>query len=147
MSQHWMLSVVWSINMSVSTGELVAVVGTVGCGKSSLIAACLGEMLKQKGSVTVKVDTNIERGMHLFQSMPISKGYRPTFFWYFCFCYNGSSKWTFFAVCIITWSNETSTSGKVNWLSLRLFINTKPISNSSHTFIDLNTSMLLSNLT
>jgi len=61
--------------MNVSTGELVAVVGSVGCGKSSLIAACLGEMLKQKGSVTVKVDTNFEPGIHLFLIVPDSKGY------------------------------------------------------------------------
>ena len=36
-------------------GSLVAVVGSVGAGKSSLISAVLGEMEKLHGSVTVKV--------------------------------------------------------------------------------------------
>jgi ABC-type transport system involved in cytochrome bd biosynthesis fused ATPase/permease subunit len=34
---------------------LVAIVGPVGCGKSSLISALLGDMIKVKGSVNVKV--------------------------------------------------------------------------------------------
>ena len=37
------------------TGELIAVVGQVGSGKSSLMSAILGEMIRLKGSVTVKV--------------------------------------------------------------------------------------------
>ena len=44
-----------SINFSVKAGELVAVVGPVGSGKSSLISSLLGEMNKMKGVVTVKV--------------------------------------------------------------------------------------------
>ena len=44
-----------SINFSVKAGELVAVVGPVGSGKSSLISSLLGEMDKVKGVVTVKV--------------------------------------------------------------------------------------------
>lgn len=36
-------------------GSLVAVVGTVGSGKSSLLQALLGEMEKIKGTVTIKV--------------------------------------------------------------------------------------------
>ena len=35
--------------------ELVAVVGHVGCGKSSLMSALLGEMEKEKGYVGLKV--------------------------------------------------------------------------------------------
>ncbi len=36
-------------------GELVAVVGTVGAGKSSLIQALLGEMDKIHGQVSIQV--------------------------------------------------------------------------------------------
>ena len=44
-----------SINISVPSGRLIAVVGQVGCGKSSLISAILGEMQKQEGQVIVNV--------------------------------------------------------------------------------------------
>ncbi|GAB0095977.1 multidrug resistance-associated protein 1 [Sergentomyia squamirostris] len=40
-----------NINMEVSKGGLAAVVGPVGCGKSSLISALLGEMEKKQGKV------------------------------------------------------------------------------------------------
>ncbi|KAL8566369.1 hypothetical protein ACOMHN_049327 [Nucella lapillus] len=43
-----------NINVAVKKGSLVAVVGTVGCGKSSLLAACLGELKKLKGKVSIK---------------------------------------------------------------------------------------------
>ncbi|KAK6983295.1 Canalicular multispecific organic anion transporter 2 [Biomphalaria glabrata] len=43
-----------NINLKLKPGKLVAVVGTVGCGKSSLLSAILGEMNKTKGKVTVK---------------------------------------------------------------------------------------------
>ena len=36
-------------------GELVAVVGQVGCGKSSLIASLLSEMIREQGDVAIKV--------------------------------------------------------------------------------------------
>ncbi|XP_045104031.1 multidrug resistance-associated protein 1-like isoform X4 [Portunus trituberculatus] len=42
------------LNLTVQTGSLVAVVGTVGTGKSSLLSAILGEMEKQSGRVNVK---------------------------------------------------------------------------------------------
>ena len=41
--------VVFSINLEVGEGKLVAVVGAVGSGKSSLLSAILGEMHKIKG--------------------------------------------------------------------------------------------------
>ena len=43
------------LNLTVEKGSLVAVVGTVGTGKSSLCSAILGEMEKQSGRVNVKV--------------------------------------------------------------------------------------------
>lgn len=46
-----------NINLSVSEGILLAVVGAVGSGKSSLISALLGEMEKHSGNVNV--DGNI----------------------------------------------------------------------------------------
>ena len=44
-----------SINLNIKPGQLVAVVGQVGAGKSSLISALLGEMEKIDGRVMVKV--------------------------------------------------------------------------------------------
>ena len=45
----------FSIDLSVKPGELVAVVGPVGAGKSSLISALLGEMDKINGQVLMRV--------------------------------------------------------------------------------------------
>ncbi|KAJ3300226.1 Multidrug resistance-associated protein 1 [Borealophlyctis nickersoniae] len=43
-----------NISFSVSDSTLFAIVGSVGAGKSSVIAALLGEMYKSKGKVTVR---------------------------------------------------------------------------------------------
>ncbi|KAG9465092.1 hypothetical protein GDO78_018923, partial [Eleutherodactylus coqui] len=43
-----------SINLSIPHGSLVAVVGRVGCGKTSLLSALLGEMAKVEGKVSLK---------------------------------------------------------------------------------------------
>eukprot|EP00102_Acyrthosiphon_pisum_P020986 XP_016658196.1 PREDICTED: multidrug resistance-associated protein 1 isoform X2 [Acyrthosiphon pisum] len=43
-----------NINLRVSSGQLVAVVGTVGSGKSSLVSAFLGEMEKVSGRANTK---------------------------------------------------------------------------------------------
>ncbi|XP_006003002.2 multidrug resistance-associated protein 1 [Latimeria chalumnae] len=42
------------INLTIPEGALVAVVGHVGCGKSSLLSALLGELEKQEGYVAIK---------------------------------------------------------------------------------------------
>ncbi|XP_062618978.1 multidrug resistance-associated protein 1-like isoform X2 [Saccostrea cucullata] len=42
------------VNVEIPEGRLVAVVGQVGQGKSSLLSAILGEMTKIRGSVTIK---------------------------------------------------------------------------------------------
>ncbi len=42
-----------SINLKIHQGSLVALVGTVGSGKSSILAALLGEMSKTDGQVHV----------------------------------------------------------------------------------------------
>ena len=44
-----------SLDIQVPKGALVAVVGPVGCGKSSLLSALLGEMEKLEGKVYMKV--------------------------------------------------------------------------------------------
>lgn len=44
-----------SINLLVPTGSLVAIVGHVGCGKSSLVSALLGETEKLEGDVSIRV--------------------------------------------------------------------------------------------
>ncbi|XP_075889870.1 ATP-binding cassette sub-family C member 3 isoform X2 [Nelusetta ayraudi] len=46
--------VLHNINMMVPQGSLLAVVGHVGCGKSSLISALLGEMEKVEGEVSIR---------------------------------------------------------------------------------------------
>ncbi|XP_063401135.1 multidrug resistance-associated protein 1-like [Mytilus trossulus] len=43
-----------NINITIPEKKLVAVVGHVGCGKSSLLSSILGDMTKVKGSVRVK---------------------------------------------------------------------------------------------
>lgn len=47
------------ITVDIRHGELIAVVGVVGCGKSSLISALLGDMLKLQGHVSVSVSISI----------------------------------------------------------------------------------------
>ena len=46
---------IFSINVKVKEGALIAIVGTVGCGKSSLLSAMLGEMERIRGKVEIKV--------------------------------------------------------------------------------------------
>lgn len=45
-----------NINMKIKKGSLVAIVGTVGSGKSSLVSALLGEMEKTSGSINIAPD-------------------------------------------------------------------------------------------
>lgn len=45
----------FSINISVSEGSLVALVGITGSGKSSVLSAILGEMHDVTGALTVEV--------------------------------------------------------------------------------------------
>ena len=45
----------FSLNFRIARGQLVAVVGQVGAGKSSLISALLGEMDKVDGHVSINV--------------------------------------------------------------------------------------------
>ena len=47
--------VLQSVELDVKPGQLLAVVGQVGAGKSSLIQALLGEMEKHRGSVVLRV--------------------------------------------------------------------------------------------
>uniref|UniRef100_A0A8C7R602 ATP-binding cassette, sub-family C (CFTR/MRP), member 3 n=1 Tax=Oncorhynchus mykiss TaxID=8022 RepID=A0A8C7R602_ONCMY len=43
-----------NINLMVPQGSLLAVVGHVGCGKSSLVSALLGEMEKMEGDISIQ---------------------------------------------------------------------------------------------
>ena len=43
-----------NINLTVAKGSLVAIVGTVGAGKSSLLAAILGELEQKSGHVRIR---------------------------------------------------------------------------------------------
>lgn len=49
---------IFSINVEIEKGKLVAIVGHVGSGKSSLLSALLGETEKLQGNV--KLNVNIE---------------------------------------------------------------------------------------
>lgn len=55
----------FSINMSVERGQLIAVVGHVGCGKSSLVSLLLGEMAVIRGSVKLNVRLLRPRLLHI----------------------------------------------------------------------------------
>ena len=50
-----MTTSLFSINVTVPRGKLVAIVGAVGSGKSSLVSAMLGEMDKMEGEVYLDV--------------------------------------------------------------------------------------------
>ena len=50
-------SILKEINLSIKPGSLIAIVGNVGSGKSSLLSSCLGEMVKISGSVNVVGNT------------------------------------------------------------------------------------------
>lgn len=45
----------YSITLEIARGSLVAIVGSVGSGKSSLISAMLGEMENIKGHINIQV--------------------------------------------------------------------------------------------
>lgn len=53
-----------SVNLNVARGKLIAVVGHVGSGKSSLLSALLGEMIKTDGSVAMNV-SNCNNNLNL----------------------------------------------------------------------------------
>jgi len=50
-----MPSTLRNINLNIEEGSLVAIVGPVGSGKSSLLSAVLGEINKINGRVNTKV--------------------------------------------------------------------------------------------
>lgn len=53
----FILCVFVSVSLDIKPGRLVAVVGAVGSGKSSLMSALLGEMYSTKGFVNIRVTT------------------------------------------------------------------------------------------
>ena len=52
---HITTTMLCRINLQVKHKQLVGVVGLVGCGKSSILSAIMGEISKLKGSVNVDV--------------------------------------------------------------------------------------------
>ena len=48
-----------NLNLTIKKGSLVAVVGSVGSGKSSFLYALLGEMQKQSGTVNISGDSRL----------------------------------------------------------------------------------------
>lgn len=59
----------YRITVKVPEGKLVAVVGSVGCGKSSFLSAILGDMEKVSGKVVVKVCCRCSNFSHKFDSI------------------------------------------------------------------------------
>ncbi|CAC5378593.1 ABCC1 [Mytilus coruscus] len=55
--------IIKSINITIPEKKLEAVVGHVGCGKSSLLSSILGDMTKVKGSVRVKTRVVVTHGL------------------------------------------------------------------------------------
>uniref|UniRef100_A0A452VCZ7 ABC-type glutathione-S-conjugate transporter n=1 Tax=Ursus maritimus TaxID=29073 RepID=A0A452VCZ7_URSMA len=51
---EWPIIALFYVNLDITPGQLVAVVGAVGSGKSSLMSAMLGEMENVHGHVTIK---------------------------------------------------------------------------------------------
>ncbi len=51
--------ILFSISLDIKPGRLVAVVGAVGSGKTSLISALLGELHSLKGGINIKVISQI----------------------------------------------------------------------------------------
>jgi len=50
-----LIAIARSINLKIEPGQLVAVVGSVGSGKSSLLQCLLGEMDKLSGTIIMQV--------------------------------------------------------------------------------------------
>ncbi len=59
------------INLEVKKGQLVAIIGRVGSGKTSLLNAILGEISKVRGELTIFSDDN-EDGNNDNMRMPLS---------------------------------------------------------------------------
>jgi len=75
-----------SINLRVPRASLLAVVGQVGVGKSSLVSAILGEMEKLQGHVTVAVSGH-SCHLHLFSeslTSDINVASQPAFIYFVC---------------------------------------------------------------
>jgi len=54
-----------SLHLHIKPGQLVAVVGQVGAGKSSLISSLLGDMERLEGSITLRViGYNLRQQVH-----------------------------------------------------------------------------------
>ncbi|VDM43710.1 unnamed protein product [Toxocara canis] len=74
------------INLNIKKGELVAVVGSVGSGKSSLLSAMLGEMDRQSGEVAISGSVAYVpqqawiQNMSLRDNITFNKSYVPEFY-------------------------------------------------------------------
>lgn len=53
------------IKLEIPRGSFVAVVGPVGCGKSSLLSAILGEMDRLQGQVQTAVSLRIQKHLKI----------------------------------------------------------------------------------
>ncbi|KAE9136791.1 Canalicular multispecific organic anion transporter 1 [Phytophthora fragariae] len=84
------VSLLRNVNLEVKSGEFLVIQGTVGCGKSSLCSALLGEMEKRSGTVFVALMVfgrtvivtvyGIRAARNLFNQMTHSLMHAPTRF-------------------------------------------------------------------
>ncbi|CAD7924784.1 unnamed protein product [Amoebophrya sp. A120] len=68
-----------NLNFAVRRGDLVAVVGSIGCGKTSLLLSLLGSMVKRKGKVQYKWKRKEDEVQATANAQPLSShiGYVP----------------------------------------------------------------------
>ncbi|XP_076307522.1 multidrug resistance-associated protein 1-like isoform X1 [Tachypleus tridentatus] len=66
-------AVLKNINLHIKTGQLVAIVGQVGSGKSSILSSLLGEMYKLSGTINIKGTTAYVSQQAWIQNMTLKQ--------------------------------------------------------------------------
>ena len=83
-SSNQSLEILKGINLDVTSGQLVGLVGAVGCGKSSVFSAILNEVYFGKSHFKI-----VRKSFSYFRSFQLVKF---TFFHFISYSYNGAEK-------------------------------------------------------